>query len=57
MFLVDLWMHNASYFSGFLGGLVVIVMVWRGRRLAFTTSAADTAVSRTGELVGQIKNR
>ena len=41
MFLVDLWMHNASYFSGFLGGLVVIAMVWRERRLGFT-SAADT---------------
>lgn len=32
MFLVDLWMHNASYASGFLGGLVLIVQVWRGRR-------------------------
>jgi hypothetical protein len=32
MFLVDLWLHNASYVSGFLGGLVLIVQVWRGRR-------------------------
>jgi len=26
-FLVDLWAHSASYLSGFIGGLVVIVLV------------------------------
>jgi hypothetical protein len=30
-FLVDLWAHSASYFVGFVGGIVVIVQVWRSR--------------------------
>jgi hypothetical protein len=30
-FLADLWAHSASYFVGFLGGLVVCVRVWRSR--------------------------
>jgi hypothetical protein len=33
-FLVDLWTHLASYAVGFVGGIVLIVMTWRGRRLA-----------------------
>ncbi len=32
-FLVDLWAHNASYAAGFFGGLIVMALVWRGRRL------------------------
>ncbi len=31
-FLADLWAHNASYFTGFVGGIVVIANVWRSRR-------------------------
>jgi hypothetical protein len=31
-FLADLWAHSASYLSGFVGGGVVIVRVWRSRR-------------------------
>jgi hypothetical protein len=31
-FLADLWAHSASYLIGFIGGIVVIVMVWRSRR-------------------------
>lgn len=30
-FLVDLWAHSASYLLGFIGGIVVIVQVWRSR--------------------------
>lgn len=30
-FLADLWAHNASYFTGFVGGIVVIGNVWRSR--------------------------
>ena len=30
-FLADLWAHSASYFVGFVGGIVVIVRVWRSR--------------------------
>lgn len=30
-FLADLWAHSASYFVGFVGGIVVMVLVWRSR--------------------------
>lgn len=31
-FLADLWAHSASYLVGFVGGVAVIVHVWRSRR-------------------------
>ena len=31
-FLIDLWIHSASYLVGFAGGIVVIVMVLLGRQ-------------------------
>ncbi|MGH7224723.1 MAG: hypothetical protein ACRELF_15990, partial [Gemmataceae bacterium] len=31
VFLADLWAHSASYLIGFLGGIAVIVSVWRSR--------------------------
>ena len=37
-YLADLWAHNASYLSGFLGGGVVIFRVWLSRRFAGTSS-------------------
>ena len=30
-FLADLWAHSASYFVGFVGGILVIVRAWRSR--------------------------
>jgi hypothetical protein len=30
-FLTDLWAHSASYLAGFLGGIILIVRVWRSR--------------------------
>lgn len=30
-FLIDLWMHNASYLFGFFGGIVLVVKTWRSR--------------------------
>ncbi len=33
-FLADLWAHAASYLVGAVGGIVVIVRVWRSRRPA-----------------------
>jgi hypothetical protein len=30
-FLADLWAHSASYLVGLIGGIVVIVLVWRSR--------------------------
>ncbi len=37
-FLADLWAHSASYLVGFVGGIVVLVRVWRSRGRA---AAAD----------------
>jgi hypothetical protein len=33
-FLVDLWAHNASYLGALVGGIVLMVGVWRSRRPA-----------------------
>jgi hypothetical protein len=33
-FLADLWAHNASYLSGFVGGGILIFRVWQRRSLA-----------------------
>ena len=30
-FLVDLWIHNASYIGGFVGGLLLMAWVWWSR--------------------------
>jgi hypothetical protein len=30
-FYFDLWAHNMSYLSGFVGGLVLCFIVWRKR--------------------------
>jgi hypothetical protein len=30
-FIADLWAHSASYLVGLLGGIVVMVLVWRSR--------------------------
>jgi len=33
-FYADLWAHNASYLTGFVGGIALCISVWRGRTLA-----------------------
>lgn len=33
-FLVDLWAHNASYISGFIGGVILMGLIWRWRLMA-----------------------
>jgi hypothetical protein len=33
-FLADLWAHSASYLVGVVGGIVVLVRVWRSRRVS-----------------------
>ncbi|MCA9241002.1 MAG: hypothetical protein KDA37_12415 [Planctomycetales bacterium] len=33
-FLIDLWAHSASYFAGFVGGVVLIVLVILARQRA-----------------------
>ncbi|MDP7017183.1 MAG: hypothetical protein QGG36_15365 [Pirellulaceae bacterium] len=30
-FLTDLWAHNASYLGGFVGGIILMIWVWRSR--------------------------
>ena len=44
------------HLSGFLGGLVVIAKVWRGRRLGFT-STADSAIPRTRARIRHYSHR
>jgi hypothetical protein len=34
LFLADLWAHSASYLIGALGGIVLMIQVWRSRRLS-----------------------
>lgn len=43
MFIADLFAHNASYGIGFVGGLVLAVMIWKSRRRA---SEAGAPVAR-----------
>ena len=40
-FYADLWAHNASYFSGFVGGIALCTSVWRGRTRAMTLAKVD----------------
>jgi hypothetical protein len=41
-FYADLWAHNASYLTGFVGGMVLCVTVWRGRVRANTSLATGS---------------
>ena len=46
-FLTDLWIHNASYVGGFVGGLLLMAYVWRDRqKLAVSQSKNPNAVAR-----------
>lgn len=49
-FYADLWAHNVSYLSGFIGGIVTCIAVWRGR------SQRSTSVT-AGPLKGQPTQR
>lgn len=40
VFLIDLWAHSASYLIGLVGGIVLIVNVWRSRGVAGVSSTA-----------------
>ena len=37
-FYADLWAHNMSYLSGFIGGIALCVIVWRGRVQEITSA-------------------
>ena len=45
-FLIDLWAHSASYFSGFVGGCALIVLVLFGRRRQYRESAPRSNPNR-----------
>lgn len=40
-FIADLWSHLASYFVGFIGGVVLIVRTWMGRDKAVSEPPAS----------------
>jgi hypothetical protein len=51
-FLTDLWAHNAAYWTGFLGGVVLWIRAWwKRRRLAARQDRAgdEGAVSTGGD--------
>jgi hypothetical protein len=43
-FYADLWAHNASYLSGFFGGIVLSIIVWRGRPEQLTRMPTSCAI-------------
>jgi len=42
-FLVDLWAHNASYISGFIGGVILMGVIWRWRLVAEFNNGQSSA--------------
>ncbi len=52
-FLADLWAHSASYLVGLVGGIVVMVLVWRARgRAAAAPDAEPGAAADPGRRGG-----
>jgi hypothetical protein len=45
-FLVDMWAHSASYLAGFVGGIVLIVRIWRKRERSLQQPSATPTVDR-----------
>jgi hypothetical protein len=41
-FYADLWAHNTSYLSGFIAGIALCVIVWRGRVQAITSAGVGS---------------
>jgi len=54
-FLVDLWAHSASYFGGFVGGIILMVWVWRSRRRAAIQSETEQSVERERAITPVLK--
>ncbi len=44
LFLTDLWMHCASYFAGFAGGIILILYTWRSRSPSAAQTKAEQSV-------------
>ena len=43
-FLVDMWAHSASYLFGFVGGIVLIMRIWRKREKGIHQTATITPI-------------
>ena len=46
-FLVDLWAHNASYLGGVVGGITLMIWVWRSRGRATLSQQLHVDRSQT----------
>jgi hypothetical protein len=46
-FLADLWAHLASYVAGFVGGIVLMVLVWRARGRAARQHSVNPTAGRS----------
>ncbi len=55
-FLVDLWAHSASYFGGFVGGIILMVWVWRSRRRPAIESETEQIVERERAITRVLKS-
>jgi hypothetical protein len=47
-FLADMWAHSASYLVGLIGGIVVIVGVWRSRGRASAAQGPEPGAGAIG---------
>lgn len=54
-FLVDLWAHSASYLSGFVGGILLMIWVWRSRGRTPTQSKTEQGTERERAITSVLK--
>jgi hypothetical protein len=47
-FLADMWAHSASYLVGLVGGIVVMVLIWRSRGRAAAAQDAEPGAAADG---------
>jgi hypothetical protein len=47
-FIADLLAHSASYLVGLIGGIVLMVLVWRSRRRVVILSGVEPIAAATG---------
>lgn len=47
LFITDLWAHSASYFAGFVGGILLMVHTWRSRRSNAIATKGDSSVGHS----------
>jgi hypothetical protein len=55
-FLVDLWAHSASYLGGFVGGIILMVWVWRSRIRDKTKNETEPSVERERAITPSLKS-